>query len=526
MKGRSSGRSERFSGKKSPDKDFKSGGKKFSGRKNRNFSSEDKGKSRPFDKKKSFTPKEKNDSPGYKGKRDFSSDRRNKRNDYSSDSKDKSSRSFDDKKSFGTKKYKDFPSDDKRKNSRPFDKKKSSGPKSDKDFSDTKKFSGQKDKREDSSSENKRKFSRSFEDKKSSGTRTYKQYTSEGKKRFSDKKKRDDSPSDQKRRSSRSFDNKNDKDFSSDRDNKRFSESKKSFSDSESSEFKKKSKFSDASADEKKPFKKKPIKSYDFTADKLQTPPNYNIKRPEGAKKEAPKAEGKIRLNKFIANAGICSRREADRLIELGEVTVNGERITELGYKVDRKDVVKYQNQVIKPEKLIYVLLNKPKDFITTTDDPQERRTVMSLVKNACTERIYPVGRLDRNTTGLLLLTNDGELADKLTHPSNNIKKVYQADLDKPISEEDYEKILNGIELEDGPVKVDALAIVSADAQSLGIEIHEGRNRIVRRIFESLGYHVVKLDRVLYAGLTKKDLSRGKWRYLSEKEIVKLKFFL
>ncbi|MBX9850322.1 MAG: pseudouridine synthase [Cytophagaceae bacterium] len=508
MKGRSSGRPDRFSGKKSPNKDFKSGDKKFSGSRNRNNASdEDKGRPRSFDKKKPFSSKEKNGSSGYKGKKSFSSDPRNKRDDFSSGSKGKSFRSFDDKKSFSDKKFKKTYSEDKRNNPRPFDKKKSLGDKDNKKFSENKKFSRNKDKREDFSTDKKH---------KSSGTRTYKQYASEGKKRFSEKNKKDNYPSDQKRRSSRSFDNKKDKDFSSDREGKKFSDS---------SDFKKKGKFSD-SLDEKKPFGKKPVKSYDFTADKLQTPPSYNIKRPEGAKKEAPKAEGKIRLNKFIANAGICSRREADRLIELGEVTVNGERITELGYKVDRKDVVKYQNQVIKPEKLIYVLLNKPKDFITTTDDPQERRTVMSLVKNACTERIYPVGRLDRNTTGLLLLTNDGELADKLTHPSNNIKKVYQADLDKPLSEEDYEKIVNGLELEDGPVKVDALAIVSPDAQSIGIEIHEGRNRIVRRIFESLGYQVVKLDRVLYAGLTKKDLSRGKWRYLSEKEIVRLKFFI
>jgi 23S rRNA pseudouridine2605 synthase len=200
--------------------------------------------------------------------------------------------------------------------------------------------------------------------------------------------------------------------------------------------------------------------------------------------------------------------------------------ITELGYKVEKTDVVKYNGQTLRSERPIYVLLNKPKDFITTTEDPEERQTVMALVKTACKERIYPVGRLDRQTTGLLLLTNDGELAKKLTHPSHKILKVYQADLDKPITQEDFEKISSGLELEDGPVKVDSIAVVSPDKKSIGLEIHEGRNRIVRRMFEHLGYEVVKLDRVMYAGLTKKDLPRGKWRYLSEKEVIRLKYFI
>ncbi len=196
-----------------------------------------------------------------------------------------------------------------------------------------------------------------------------------------------------------------------------------------------------------------------------------------------------------------------------------------MGHKVSRNDIVKYGNRILNREKMVYVLLNKPKDFITTTNDPDERKTVMDLVAGACEQRIYPVGRLDRNTTGLLLLTNDGELAEKLAHPSYEIKKVYQIELDKPITEEDFQKIKAGITLEDGPVKVDDLAIVTPDAMVVGIEIHSGRNRIVRRIFEHLGYEVLKLDRSVYAGLNKKDLPRGKWRLLSEKEVVKLKFF-
>ena len=188
-------------------------------------------------------------------------------------------------------------------------------------------------------------------------------------------------------------------------------------------------------------------------------------------------------------------------------------------------DLVKYGNRVLNREKLVYVLLNKPKDFITTTSDPDERKTVMDLVKEACDQRIYPVGRLDRNTTGLLLLTNDGEMAEKLAHPSNEIRKVYQVEIDKPLSEEDFTKIKEGITLEDGPVKVDDLAIVTPDAMVIGLEIHSGRNRVVRRIFEHLGYDVLKLDRTVYAGLDKKDLPRGNWRFLTEKEVVKLKYF-
>ncbi len=233
-----------------------------------------------------------------------------------------------------------------------------------------------------------------------------------------------------------------------------------------------------------------------------------------------------LRLNKFIAHAGVCSRREADELIQKGRVTVNGVVITEMGHKVLPTDKVVFEGRQLKPEKFVYVLLNKPKDYITTTQDPDARNTVMELVHNACEERIYPVGRLDRNTTGLLLFTNDGELAEKLAHPSNQIRKVYEVTLDKPMVAVDFDRLLAGIQLEDGPVTVDAAAIISPDNCMMGIEIHSGRNRIVRRIFEHLGYEVVKLDRTMFANLTKKNLKRAQWRYLTEKEVINLKYFL
>ncbi|MDY4185915.1 MAG: pseudouridine synthase [Sodaliphilus sp.] len=235
-----------------------------------------------------------------------------------------------------------------------------------------------------------------------------------------------------------------------------------------------------------------------------------------------PTAE--IRLNKFMANAGICSRREADELITKGLVKVNGEAVTELGVKITAKDTVEYNDKIVTSERKVYLLLNKPKDCVTTSDDPNGRKTVMDLVKGACEERIYPVGRLDRNTTGVLLLTNDGDLASKLTHPKYVKKKIYQVWVDKPISEEDMQHIADGVELDDGPIHADAVSYVSpTDRKQAGIEIHSGRNRVVRRIFESLGYHVVKLDRVYFAGLTKKNLPRGRWRYLTQEEVNFLK---
>lgn len=231
-----------------------------------------------------------------------------------------------------------------------------------------------------------------------------------------------------------------------------------------------------------------------------------------------------VRLNKYLANAGICSRREADEFIQAGVVSVNGQVVTELGTKVLRTDDIRFHDQKVSMEKKVYVLLNKPKDCVTTSDDPQQRKTVMDLVKNACPERIYPVGRLDRNTTGVLLLTNDGDLASKLTHPKFLKKKIYHVFLDKKVTAHDMQQIATGITLEDGEVHADAIEYASAtDKSQVGIEIHSGKNRIVRRIFESLGYRVVKLDRVLFAGLTKKNLRRGDWRFLTEKEVYMLR---
>lgn len=238
----------------------------------------------------------------------------------------------------------------------------------------------------------------------------------------------------------------------------------------------------------------------------------------------APKSD-KVRLNKFIANSGVSSRREADELIKLGLISVNGNVITELGYKVNPGDEVRYESKVLRAEKPVYILMNKPKGFITTTDDPHERKTVMHIIGSAVKERIYPVGRLDRNTTGLLLLTNDGDLADKLMHPSFNVKKVYKVELDRALTKGDFQKIIEGVRLEEGRATVDDLAIVSEDGRTVGIELHIGWNRVVRRIFEALGYEVLKLDRTVYAGLDKKELARGQWRFLSKEEIIHLKHF-
>ena len=253
-------------------------------------------------------------------------------------------------------------------------------------------------------------------------------------------------------------------------------------------------------------------------------------KKPFHGKKTASKPQretddGLIRLNKYLSNAGICSRREADELISSGVVQVNGKNITEMGFRVKPTDIVKYGGQTLKKERLVYLILNKPKDYITTADDPQERRTVLELVQGACKERVYPVGRLDRATTGLLMFTNDGDLTKKLTHPRYGIRKIYHAELDKPLKRVDLDAIAAGIELEDGPIKVDEISYVgdSADKTQIGVEIHSGKNRIVRRIFEHLGYNVRKLDRVMFGSLTKKDLPRGRWRILTDAEVGMLK---
>ena len=250
----------------------------------------------------------------------------------------------------------------------------------------------------------------------------------------------------------------------------------------------------------------------------------YSMKKRIEYKEENIDPTEPLRLNKFLANAGVCSRREADEFIQAGLVTVNGEVVTELGTKIIRTDEVKFHDAPVSLEKKVYVLLNKPKDYVTTSDDPQQRKTVMDLVKDVCPERIYPVGRLDRNTTGVLLLTNDGDLASKLTHPKFLKKKVYHVHLDKNLTAHDMDQIREGITLEDGEIKADAVEYADdRDKAQVGIEIHSGKNRIVRRIFESLGYRVTKLDRVQFAGLTKKNLRRGDWRFLTEKEVDMLR---
>ncbi|GAO31789.1 pseudouridine synthase [Geofilum rubicundum] len=253
-------------------------------------------------------------------------------------------------------------------------------------------------------------------------------------------------------------------------------------------------------------------------------------KRREVEKSEKPQPEHEsglptaLRLNRYIANSGVCSRREADSLIAKGLVTVNGKVVTEMGTQVKRSDDIRYEGKKLNPEAKVYILINKPKDMVTTTSDPEGRRTVLDLVEEACLERVYPVGRLDRNTTGVLLLTNDGDLSKKLTHPSSEIKKIYHVFLDRPVSKQHMDDIRKGIELEDGSIKPDVVSYADTnDHSQVGIEIHSGRNRIVRRIFEHLGYRVEKLDRVYFAGLTKKTISRGKWRFLTNDEVKFLK---
>ncbi len=259
---------------------------------------------------------------------------------------------------------------------------------------------------------------------------------------------------------------------------------------------------------------------FDKTAKSQQAPEKEENTKGKGG------AAGIMPLNKFIAYAGVCSRRDAADIVKDGKVVVNGKKITEPGFKVSQQDEIKVNGKKIVVRKnLVYILLNKPKDYITTTDDPEGRKTVLDIIKNATTERVYPIGRLDRNTTGVLLLTNDGELTQKLSHPSYQVKKIYEVRLDKPLTKKDFDTILAGITLEDGFIAPDILAYAdSKDKSIIGIEIHSGRNRIVRRIFEHLGYDVRNLDRVMYANLTKKNVDRGKWRFLSEKEVRLLKF--
>ena len=230
-----------------------------------------------------------------------------------------------------------------------------------------------------------------------------------------------------------------------------------------------------------------------------------------------------MRLNKYISNSGICSRREADEYITAGLVTVNGEIVTQMGVRIRSTDDIRFNGERLQGEEKAYILMNKPKDYITTTDDPHAEQTVLDIIAGSCTQRVYPVGRLDKSTTGVLLLTNDGALTEQLTHPSYNRKKIYQVDLDKNLTRSDMEALVKGIELEDGPAHVDEISYVDENEKKIGVEIHSGRNRIIRRMFEHLGYTVKKLDRVYFAGLTKKNLRRGAWRFLTPKEIATLK---
>ncbi len=373
--------------------------------------------------------------------------------------------------------------------------------------------------------------------------RRFKKNESRDEKRFQSRNRKgraESSPEDEARRSGSGKKPGFKKKFRKENSGNRFDKKRNSFQD-------KRARGNDRKSDERKKFyhdrdeKKKSFPRYEKRSDSETFPRRSRDKfrkysndkrtktfRPEkkhsGEKIISGGSAALIRLNRYISNSGICSRREADELITAGVISVNGEVVTKLGTKISVSDTVKYNNETIKREKKVYVLLNKPKDFITTTDDPEKRNTVMQLVEGACSERIYPVGRLDRNTTGVLLFTNDGTLTKKLTHPSSNIRKIYHAELDKKLAYPDLQKITEGVELEDGKAQVDEIAYDHpSDKSHVGIELHSGKNRVVRRIFESLGYEVRKLDRVYFAGLTKKDLPRGRWRFLSKMEINNLK---
>ena len=462
--------------------------KKYSDKPKRSFGSSDERK--PF--KKSFG-----------GDKDSKYSDRPKRSFGSSDERKPFKKEYGDKDSkYSDKPKRSFGSSDERK---PF--KKSFG--GDKDF----KF-GDKPKRSFGSSDEKKPFKKSFGGDKDS--------------KYSDKTKRSFGNSDERKPFKKDF---------ADKDSKYSDRPKRTFGSSDDK--KPARKFNDSPRVDKdeKVSKRRSSRSFDENSeqtkrvkfDDFEEGNTFsNASKNDGDKKRSKKpdlikrtasADGLTRLNKYLSNAGIASRRDADVLITSGVVKVNGVVIDQLGYKIKAGDVVTYGDAAVKCERKVYLLLNKPKDYITTVDDPQERKTVMELIKGACKERLYPVGRLDRNTTGLLLFTNDGEITTKLTHPKFGVKKVYHVSLNKGLKTEDFKAITEGVELEDGIVKADDLAFVGEGKKEIGIEIHSGRNRIVRRLFEHLGYDVIKLDRVVFAGLTKKDLARGKHRFLTAKEI-------
>lgn len=503
-------------------------------------------KKRPFKSKdgafkkdrKSAGSGEKSDSEGYKAKRSYSKDSGSER---SSGYKGKSSFSSDKEKDFKKKRpfSKDSDGGYEKKSSRPYERKTDDkGEFKKRPFSRDKKEGGYEKKssrpyEKKSGDREDFKEKRPYTKREGSGDKEEKNY--KAKRSFTKNKEYREGAF--KKDSSRSFGS---KDFEK---KKPFSKNDK-YSDKDSSEKGEKfSRFSEKPDRFKKDFKEKKSFGSGKRLRKKFDSEDADIKRVNhddfeegrslgGYKKEfskekfdkKPKSKsasesGLTRLNKYLANAGIASRREADTLIKSGVVKVNGVPVTEMGFKVKPGDTVTYADSAVKSERKVYLLLNKPKDYITTMDDPQERNTVMDLVDGACKERIYPVGRLDRNTTGLLLFTNDGELTKKLTHPKHNIKKVYHVTINKGLKPEDFKSIIEGVELEDGMITADDLAFVGEGKKEIGIEVHSGRNRIVRRLFEHLGYEVLKLDRVVFAGLTKKDLPRGKHRFLTAKEI-------
>lgn len=442
-------------------------------------------KSRSTDKKPTFKSGSKSSGPKRSSgkERDFDKSERsytskNDRNDgRKSDfrSKDKGGKSFDkDKRGFGSK-YGDkkFEKSDK-------DKRFDRGEKKNFRDRDENRKPFDRDKKDFDSKRSDKKFDKPYKEKRFSGD-----------KKYSDKD-RSDKPY-----------YKKDRDHDSD-----FRERKKEYSDDHS---------------EKKRYNKHDGKDFDRGYKKTYKKHHDKKHKSKEESHVSKHTDGSIRLNKYLSNAGVSSRREADELIKAGAVTVNGKVVTEMGYRVMTSDKINYGGETLRHEKKVYLILNKPKDYLTTTDDPRERRTVMELIQGACRERVYPVGRLDRNTTGLLLFTNDGELATKLMHPKHGIKKVYHVLLNKNMKPADYAQLHEGVELEDGFIKPDDASFVGEGKKEIGIEIHSGKNRIVRRIFEHLGYEVVKLDRVVFAGLTKKDLPRGKWRFLNEKEVGFLK---
>lgn len=384
--------------------------------------------------------------------------------------------------------------------------------------------------------ESKFKPGRKFDDNRSSRDTREKKYGSDdARPRFGreteSRNRNNDERSENPERGKRTFDKPFQKTQSKFKSTKRFDDNrsnrdsnrKKYESDDFKPRFKRDSDFSEDA--DKSEYSEKRFEERGADRDTLKKSHYSKKKQLEHAKKVGP-VDGILRLNKYISNTGTCSRREADKLIEEGRITVNGQVITEVGTKVNLADVVCMDGEVLQTEAKVYLVLNKPKDFVTTLDDPIGRKTVLDLIKHACKERVYPVGRLDRMTTGVLLFTNDGELTKKLTHPSYNKKKIYHVFLDKPVTKEDMYQISEGLELEDGLIKADAVSYADpSDKKQVGIEIHSGKNRIVRRIFEHLGYEVEKLDRVFFAGITKKNIPRGKWRFLTDEEVRMLNHF-